>query len=145
MKDSGSQSFATRPHVTGLSNASNTRHSYNVADRKYFRDAMSSRRLGFGGLMMERVTGPSALGQGSSTRINLVEKRGVHDVTGVNGVERLAAFATARKVPLRVFLGLRESTALAGLHEQERDALVLGLATSDFKRSTSSLISSCRT
>jgi hypothetical protein len=61
--------------------------------------------------------------------ISLDEREGVREVTGVDGVERLAAFATSTKVPWHVFVGLRKSTALAGAHQQERDALILGLAS----------------
>jgi PAS domain S-box-containing protein len=180
--------------IKGLSNASSIGSSYNVADRKYFREAIASRGLGFGEPMTGRVTGRPAVGIGravlgpdgrprgvvaastnlaqierllvpaslpesavvtlldergvvlarsqdgkswvgrdisdlSSTKITLRERQGVREVTGVDGVERLAAFATATKVPWQVFVGLRKSTALAGVHEQERDALILGLAS----------------
>jgi two-component system cell cycle sensor histidine kinase/response regulator CckA len=181
-------------HVTGLSNASSTLKSYEVADRKYFRDAMGSRGLGFGDPMTGRVTGAASIGIGraildrngrpqgvvaastmlahierllvpgslpesavvtlldergvvlartedgkawvgrdiselSSTRITLAERQGVREVDGIDGVERLAAFATASKVPWHVFVGVRKSTALAAVHAQERDALILGLAS----------------
>jgi PAS domain S-box-containing protein len=185
----------TLGHVTGLSNASSTQKPYNVGDRKYFRDAMSSHGLGFGDPMVGRVTGASSIGigrtvigadgraqgvvaastmlaqierllvppslpesavvtlldergvvlartedgkawvgrdirdQSASTRINFAERQGVRELTSVDGVERLAAFATATKVPWRVFVGLRKSIALAAVHEQERDAFVLGLAS----------------
>ncbi|MEO5817357.1 MAG: response regulator [Gemmatimonadaceae bacterium] len=181
-------------NIAGLSNAPSVRKGYNVADRKYFRDAIASRGLGFGEPMTGRVTGALALGIGravlgaderprgvvaasttlsqieklllpaslpesavvtlldehgvviartpdskswvgrnitelSSTRITLAERQGVLEVTGVDGVERLAAFTTATKVPWHVFVGLRKSTALAAVHEQERDAFILGLAS----------------
>ena len=181
-------------HILGLSNASSGRTSYNVADRKYHRDAIGSRGLGFGEPMTGRVTGTPSVGIGrailgadgrphgvvaastnlrqierllvpaslpesavvtlldergvvlartedgktwvgrnirefSTVKRALVERQGVLEVTGVDGVERLAAFATASKVPWQVFVGLRKSNALAAVHQQERDALILGLAS----------------
>ncbi|MEO5870663.1 MAG: cache domain-containing protein, partial [Gemmatimonadaceae bacterium] len=184
----------TAGHIRGLSHASSSQRSYNVADRKYFRDAMASRGLGFGEPMTGRVTGASSIGIGrailgpdgkprgvvaastmlaqierllvpstlpesavvtlldergvvlarsedgkawvgrdiremSSVKSALAERHGVREVTGVDGVERLAAFATATRVPWHIFVGLRKSTALAGAREQERNAIILGIAS----------------
>jgi two-component system cell cycle sensor histidine kinase/response regulator CckA len=56
-------------------------------------------------------------------------REGVMEVTGVDSVTRLSGFATASRVPWRVFVGVPSDVALARVHEQERNAVMLGAAS----------------
>ena len=65
----------------------------------------------------------------SSTRATLAEREGVREVMGVDGVARLSGFATAARVPWHVFVGIPKDVALAEVRAQQREAIVLGIAS----------------
>ena len=69
------------------------------------------------------------IGALSSTRERLTAREGVGEVTGLDSVARLSGFATAERVPWRVFVGIPKSVALQQVHEQEREAIVLGIVS----------------
>ncbi|HEX6600750.1 MAG TPA: PAS domain S-box protein [Gemmatimonadaceae bacterium] len=54
---------------------------------------------------------------------------GVMEMTGADSVTRLSGYATASRVPWQVFVGIPSDIALARVREQERTALVLGIAS----------------
>ena len=65
----------------------------------------------------------------SSARFAHGRREGVLEVTGADSVTRLSGFATASRVPWQVFVGIPSDVALARVHEQERNALLLGIAS----------------
>jgi PAS domain S-box-containing protein len=56
-------------------------------------------------------------------------REGVMEMTGADSVTRLSGFATAARVPWQVFVGIPSDVALARVHVQERNALMLGIAS----------------
>jgi two-component system cell cycle sensor histidine kinase/response regulator CckA len=64
-----------------------------------------------------------------SVRDARARREGVMQMTGADSVTRLAGFATASRVPWQVFVGIPSDVALARVHEQERNALLLGAAS----------------
>jgi len=54
-------------------------------------------------------------------------REGVMEMTGADSVTRLSGFATASRVPWQVFVGIPSDVALQRVHEQERNALLLGI------------------
>jgi PAS domain S-box-containing protein len=58
-----------------------------------------------------------------------VAREGVMEMTGADSVTRLSGFATASRVPWQVFVGIPSDIALQGVREQERTALLLGIAS----------------
>ncbi|HEX5972194.1 MAG TPA: PAS domain S-box protein [Gemmatimonadaceae bacterium] len=54
---------------------------------------------------------------------------GVMEMTGADSVTRLSGYATASRVPWQVFVGIPSDIALERVREQERTALVLGIAS----------------
>jgi len=56
-------------------------------------------------------------------------REGVMEMTGADSVTRLSGFATASRVPWQVFVGIPSNVALARVHEQERNAVLLGFAS----------------
>ena len=65
----------------------------------------------------------------AGTRAMLAEREGVREVTGADGVVRLSGYSTASKVPWHVYVGIPKNVALAGVQEQEGEAIVLGIAS----------------
>ena len=56
-------------------------------------------------------------------------REGVMEMTGADSVTRLSGFATASRVPWQVLVGIPSDIALQRVHEQERNAFVLGFAS----------------
>jgi len=54
---------------------------------------------------------------------------GVMEMTGADSVTRLSGYATSSRVPWQVFVGIPSDIALERVREQERTALVLGIAS----------------
>jgi PAS domain S-box-containing protein len=56
-------------------------------------------------------------------------REGVMEMTGADSVTRLSGYATASRVPWQVLVGIPSDVALERVREQERTALVLGIAS----------------
>ena len=56
-------------------------------------------------------------------------REGVMEMTGADSVTRLSGFATASRVPWQVFVGIPSSVALERVRVQERNAMLLGIAS----------------
>ena len=69
------------------------------------------------------------IGALSSTPQRPAAREGVSEVTGADSVARLSGFATAERVPWRVFVGIPKYTALRQVQAQKREAIVLGIAS----------------
>jgi PAS domain S-box-containing protein len=182
--------------VVGISAPGGTRriHVVGVSDRRYFRDAMASRGLGVGDLMIGRVSNEYSIALGravigpkgkpigvvaASTLLAQLEAilvpknlpaeavvtlqdahgtvlartmdaehwvgrdvsglrwtpadtaatEGVLEVRDMDGVPRLAAYASATRAPWRVDVGIPSAIALARVHASGRTASLLGLAS----------------
>ncbi len=57
------------------------------------------------------------------------QPEGVMEMTAADSVTRLSGFATASRVPWQGFVGIPTDIALARVHEQERNAVLLGAAS----------------
>ena len=57
-----------------------------------------------------------------------VDGQGSGESVGVDGVTRIAGFASTRAMPWLVYVGIPIDTALAGAHENSRESLALGVA-----------------
>jgi two-component system, cell cycle sensor histidine kinase and response regulator CckA len=176
--------------LVGLSNPAADYSNISVADRRYFIEAMRTRRLGIGEPMIGRISHeytltlarslPGAHGEAvgivaastmlrqlrallipadlpdgavvtlvdsagvvlartrdaehwlgrnisglGSVRRDLVQREGVRETAGVDGVVRLSGFATATRVPWAVYVGIPRDVALERVHAQEAQALWL--------------------
>ena len=59
----------------------------------------------------------------------LAETQGSKEWPGADSVARLSGFATAERVPWRVFVGIPKSVALAQVQAQKCEAIILGIAS----------------
>ena len=59
----------------------------------------------------------------------LAQTQGSKEWVRADSVARLAGFATAERVPWRVFVGIPKSVALAQVQAQKREAIILGIAS----------------
>ena len=86
------------------------------------------------GIVLARTEDAEAwIGHDISTLASMRDMRrqpeGVMEMTGPDSVTRLAGLATASRVPWQVFVGIPSDIALARVHEQERNAVLLGAAS----------------
>ena len=65
----------------------------------------------------------------SSTRESIVEREGVRELTGADGVVQLSGFATATRVRWHVSVGIPKDVVLQQVQAQKREAIALGVAS----------------